>query len=160
MAEVVVSQSREIDAPASVAYGIIADYRDGHPSILPRDAFPNGIEVLRGGVGAGTEIRFSMKVLGRTREVTSTVTEPVPGRLLVETIPDGPVTRFIVDPLESGERCRVTFRTTWSTPGVQGLLERIVAPRALRKIYRAEQALLAARASERARAIESTRISE
>ena len=160
MAEIFVRESREIAAPAPLVYGIIADYRDGHPGILPPDAFPKGLEVLRGGVGAGTEIRFSMTVLGRTREVTSTVTEPEPGRVLVETIPDGPVTRFVVEPLEGGERCRVTFQTSWSTRGVKGLLERLFAPAALRKIYRAEQALLAEQAHRRASAIESTRTRE
>ena len=35
----VVAAEAEVPAPAALVYGILADYRDGHPSILPRPPF-------------------------------------------------------------------------------------------------------------------------
>ena len=78
-----VSVSARIPAPSGRIYGIIADYRNGHPHILP-PAFSN-LEVEQGGVGAGTIIRFNVRALGRTQLFRSVVTEPEPGRVLVET---------------------------------------------------------------------------
>lgn len=43
-----VKASAVIAAPAPVVYSIIADYRHGHPSILPPRYFDN-LEVLAGG---------------------------------------------------------------------------------------------------------------
>ncbi len=51
------SVSALIDAPAAKVYGIIADYREGHPSILPKPFF-GSIQIERGGTGAGTVISF------------------------------------------------------------------------------------------------------
>jgi hypothetical protein len=50
------------------------------------------------------------------------------------------VTTFTVDPAPSG--CTVTIMTTWPARGVQGLVERFVAPRLLRKQYDKELARL------------------
>jgi hypothetical protein len=58
------SVSRHIPAPPARLYSIIADYRAGHPHILPERFFP-GLEVERGGVGAGTVIGFTIAVAGR-----------------------------------------------------------------------------------------------
>src|SRR5512139_3896517 len=53
MAEIRVSESALVPAPASLTYDIIADYRTGHPSILPTEYFGR-LDVLEGGRGAGT----------------------------------------------------------------------------------------------------------
>src|SRR5690606_26579640 len=83
MPEVVVRESAEIAAPPNVVYGIIADYREGHPSILPPRWFTH-LHVERGGVGAGTVIRFGMKSDGRVREMRAEGVGPEPGRGRVE----------------------------------------------------------------------------
>src|SRR5579885_1306861 len=97
-----VAATAVIDAPAPAAYAVIADYRDGHPHILPRPPFVS-LDVEEGGVGAGTVIRFRMRMLGTTREMRATVTEPEPGRVLVESDAAGDVvTTFTVDPVGGG----------------------------------------------------------
>lgn len=147
MPEVVVRESAEIAAPPNVVYGIIADYREGHPSILPPRWFTH-LHVERGGVGAGTVIRFGMKSGGRVREMRAEVSEPEPGRVLVERGLDerGTVTTFTVDPAGSGGT-RVTIQTTWRAPGVAGFLERLLAPALLRRVYREELARLGEKAT-------------
>src|SRR6266403_913529 len=94
-----VTTSAIIPAPAKQLYAIIADYRNGHPHIIPKPYFTY-LEVEQGGIGAGTIIRFQMRVLGRTQNFRAVVTEPDPGRVLVETNNGGEsVTTFTVDPL-------------------------------------------------------------
>jgi hypothetical protein len=138
----------DIDASAAIAYDIIADYREGHPSILPPRYF-TGLEVERGGRGAGTVIVFGMKAMGRVTMSRAEVSEPEPGRVLVETIAVRDlVTTFTVDPL-GAQRSRVTIVTEWPARGVAGLIERLLAPAMLRRIYAEELALLNSVASER-----------
>jgi hypothetical protein len=144
-----VRASAHIDAPADVIYGIIADYRNGHPQILPRKYF-EWLEVEQGGRGAGTVIRFQMRVLGQTRVLRAAVTEPEPGRVLVETDTsgDGPVTTFTVEPEGSGSH--VTFSTEISSVGGPlGVLERFVLGRVLRRVYARELEQLGRVAVER-----------
>jgi hypothetical protein len=52
-----VSASADVRAPAEKVYAILADYRHGHPQIVPRPPF-GLLEVEQGGYGAGTVIRF------------------------------------------------------------------------------------------------------
>jgi uncharacterized protein YndB with AHSA1/START domain len=151
MPRIEVSASRELAAPPDVVYGIIADYRAGHPSILPPKWF-GPLTVVEGGVGAGTRIRFSMKGMGPERPMEAIVAEPEPGRVLTETYPaTGGVTTFIVEPATGGTR--VTFHTTWQKRGLAGLLERIAARPFLRRVYKDEldqlQILAEARAIRR-----------
>ena len=145
-----VTASATMNAPAEQVYNIIADYRNGHPHILPKE-FSN-LVVEEGGYGAGTRIRFQMTAFGQTRTAQAIITEPEPGRVLVETAPDGSVvTIFTVIPLEGG-RSQVTFDTTLkSRDGFLGVLERFMSTRFLQRVYREELALLAALAEKRAR---------
>lgn len=142
MSNVAVEVSREFAGSAPVVYGILADYHEGHPSILPRPWFTH-LDVERGGRGAGTVFRFGMKVGGRVREARAEVTEPDPGRVLAERLLDERdwLTTFTVDPVASG-RVRVTIRTSWTAKGLEGLFERLFAPAMLRRIYREELANL------------------
>ena len=130
--------SAVINAPAAAVYGIIADYRRGHPRILPRE-FRN-LEVEEGGVGDGTLIRFQTRVWGATRTMRAAITEPEPGRVLVEADRDSEtVSTFIVDPAPGGQGVRVTIMTDLAVPaGLRGLVERALSPRLLRRIYAAE----------------------
>jgi hypothetical protein len=130
-----VKASARVGASADVVYGIIADYRNGHPHILPKQYF-EWLEVEQGGRGDGTVIRFQMRVLGQTRVLRAVVTEPEPGRVLVETDTGGggPVTTFTVEP--AGSDSHVTFSTELtSAGGPLGILERFVLRRILRRIY-------------------------
>jgi hypothetical protein len=151
-----VTESALIKAPAELVYNIIADYHNGHPYILPKPYFLN-LEVEQGGVGAGTVIRFQMRVLGKTETFRAAVTEPEPGRVLVESNqPSGSVTTFTVDPVEGGQYAQVTFATDLPSRGsLSGLLERFLITLMLPRIYRKELAQLAAVAEERARASQS-----
>jgi hypothetical protein len=146
MHEVVIQESAEIPAPPQVVYGILADYREGHPSILPPRWFTH-LQVEQGGVGAGTVIRFGMKSGGKVREMRAEVVEPEPGRVLVERGLDerGTITTFTVDPSGTGGT-RVTIRTTWRATGIAGFLERLMAPMLLKPVYREELARLAEKA--------------
>ena len=144
-----VKASATVDAPAEIVYGIIADYRNGHPHILPRKYF-EWLVVEQGGRGEGTVIRFQMRVLGQTRVLRAAVTEPDPGRVLVETDTGGagPVTTFTVEPAGSGSH--VTFSTEMtSTGGPLGVLERFVLRRVLRRVYARELEQLGRVAVER-----------
>ena len=144
-----VEAAARVGAPAEVVYNIIADYRNGHPQILPRQDF-EWLEVEQGGRGEGTVIRFQMRVLGQTRVLRAVVTEPEPGRVLVETDTGGagPVTTFVVEPEGSGSH--VTFSTELtSAGGPLGVLERFVLRRVLRRVYARELEQLGRVAVER-----------
>src|SRR5438093_9464173 len=98
-----VSASAVIAERPQKVYGILADYRQHHPKIVPPEYFRD-MEVLEGGVGAGTRTRFKAHVMGTTREVNHVVSEPEPGRVLTESDLDGAnATTFTVDPVQSGE---------------------------------------------------------
>lgn len=142
-----ISADAHVAATPAGVYGILADYRVGHPDILPRKYF-TGLEVQAGGTGAGTRIRFGMRSFGSVRYLTAEVSEPEPGRVLVETGVEMPiVTSFTVD--AEGEGSRVTIATRWAAPGPGGWLMSLLAPGMLRKVYVAELAELARVAEKR-----------
>ena len=146
-----VSASAIINAPASQVYSILADYRDGHPRILPRQYF-SSLEVERGGVGAGTVIRFQMRAPGMTRTFLADITEPEPGRVLVESnrVEADPtaqsVTTFTVDPIHGGQHAQVTISTALS---VSNWLEGLFTTMFLRRVYAQELKQIASLAEER-----------
>lgn len=129
-----VSASRTIAAPAARIYQVLADYRVGHPRILA-SAFTN-LVVEQGGFGEGTVITFDMRVLGRTSRVRGVVSEPEPGRVLVERYPDtGIVTTFAVEPAGAAQSVvtissDVPARSRFTAP-----LERWLTTRALRPVF-------------------------
>jgi hypothetical protein len=131
-----VAASSLIQAPAERVYAIIADYRDGHPRILPKPYFVS-LNVERGGVGAGTVITFQMKVVGSLQTFHSVITEPEPGRVLVESdAKAGTVTTFTVDPRNNGRHAYVTITTDLPVRGgVFGKLQGRMTERLLRPIY-------------------------
>ena len=148
MGTIRVVAQREIDAPATVLYGYIADNVEHHPRFLP-DAFSD-FRVESGGVGAGTITRFRITAGGRTREYRMAVAEPEPGRVLTESDTGSSlVTTFTVTPAGSGARVQIV--TTWEgAGGIGGVFERLFAPGVLRKIYLAELERLDAYAREQA----------
>lgn len=142
------SASARIEAPPDRLYDLIADYRHGHPRILPRPPFVS-LEVEEGGYGEGTVISVKMRVAGSTQTFRATVTEPRPGRVLVETSDTGYVTTFTVEPEPGGGAARVTIHSEL-TPrrGVLGAIERWTAPRMLPRVFARELELLREAARE------------
>lgn len=148
MVEPDLSAAADIDAPPHVLYAIIADYRTHHPRILPRPPFES-LTVEQGGAGAGTVIRVGIRLLGRSQSYRATVTEPEPGRVLVETNENGYATSFTVDPNTDGVSAKVTIATTLSgRGGIIGALERRFVTWLLRPVYVRELENLAAVAKD------------
>ncbi len=137
------SVSAHIAVPAQTLYSIIADYHQGHPQIIPRPPFISLI-VEEGGVGSGTVIQMRTQLMGKLQTIRCVVTEPEPGRVLVETNDNGYSTSFTVDPRDAGKQAYVTI-TTWMTKGsgVLSALECWFAGRMLRPVYRRELEQLA-----------------
>jgi hypothetical protein len=130
--------SARVHAPADVVYRLIADYRDGHPRIVPPKYFSD-LVVDEGGYGAGTRFHIDMTVLGTTRRMRAVVEEPQPGRVLRERDVDrGIVSTFEVVPV-GGSECDVTIATELpDRGGIAGAVERFVSRRMLPRIYREE----------------------
>ena len=127
-----ITAERVLDAPADVVYRCLADYEHHH---RPEGFLPpsfSDFRVERGGYGAGTVISYKTSFGGAVRAMTADVSEPEPGRVLVEAGP-GAKTVFSVDPV--GQQSRVRFHTILEDRGVQGLLTRIIAPRLLVPLY-------------------------
>ena len=104
-----------------------------HPHFLP-PAFSD-FQVVEGGVGAGTVTTFAVTAGGRTRNYRMNVTEPVPGRTLVETDANSSlVTTFNVEP--QGGKSLVRIHTSWDGAGcIGGFSEKTFAPGAMRRLY-------------------------
>lgn len=148
MARHQVGASALIEVPAAKVYGIIADYRNGHPHILPKPYFIS-LTVEEGGIGAGTVINFQMKMMGEIQTFHATIAEPEPGRLLTETTDRGAVTSFRVEPHEDGQQAFVTISTETDIPdGLMGKFQGWLTTRLLRPIYVAELEQLAAFAAK------------
>jgi hypothetical protein len=121
-------------------YAVIRDYKVHHPAILPKEF--SRLKVLKGGVGAGTAFEFDATIAGRTQTSRMQVTEPEPGRVLVETDATGNVeTKFVVEAIDGGTRTRLTFDTEYTVPaGFLAPLFRWLSRRLMTGIYRREMA--------------------
>lgn len=141
MANIEATSEAVIAASPEAIYAILVDYEDKHQRILPPEHF-NSFKIEAGGHGAGTIISFHTRAAGSERAWHMTVTEPQPGRMLTESDSfSDTITSFILTPV--GDSTRVQIATTWSAKGLRGLLERWLAPSALRPIYEKELARLA-----------------
>jgi len=135
----VISASAVIPARRDRVYSLISNYNDGHPRILPKQF--TSLVVEQGGVGAGTIIRFQMSVLGRKQTFRAAITEPEPGRVLVETDlgTNGAVTTFTVNPGGAPADSHVTISTELPVrSGFLGKIERTMSTLLLRQIYMKE----------------------
>lgn len=132
------SVSKLISSPAHIVYSIIADYNDAHPKILPNPPFIS-LEVVKGGVGAGTEMIVGMEMFRKVQKFGAVVTEPNPGRTLVETTDTGYRTTFSVEPENDGKKSLVTFTTELvGNPGILKRLEFWLTSKLLRPVYKKE----------------------
>ncbi len=147
MRQIYVKAEAVLNARPGDVYAAIADYRHGHPNIVPQENFFD-LQVEQGGYGAGTVLSFKFKTLGVVKTFRHRVSEPEPGRVLVEQDIDTPqntTTTFTVIPVEEGQKAHVEISTTMnSTPGLTGVIERMVVPMINRRVYRKELKLLEA----------------
>jgi hypothetical protein len=144
----IITAERRMNAPADAIYTSIANYRDHHRpgGFLPKQF--SDMRIAAGGVGAGTEVSWVLETGGRKRTISAVISEPAPGRTLVETAA-GIVTTFTVEPQASGALVR--FDTVIDEGGLQGLLTRLFAERLLMPIYEDELARLEAYADQLSR---------
>lgn len=127
--------SAHIDAPPERVYMVFADYAH-HARILPPQ-FRN-LAIERGGVGSGTVITFEVRAFGSVRKFRAGITEPEPGRVMIETdLESGTSTVFTVDPAPGGSQVTLATEIT-QKPGVRGKIERFMSERFLRGLYREE----------------------
>lgn len=138
------AESRAIKAPAARIYNLLADYRNGHPTILPKPTFAD-LTVEQGGYGAGTVIRVTTVAMGQKRYLRLTVTEPKVGRILQEEDPEsGVLTQFIVE--HGPEGSLLTIKSWWQPkPGLKNWLEAWITAKFAGPLYRKELALIAAK---------------
>ncbi len=144
MNQIHVEVSAVIEARPEKVFAILSDYRVSHPAILPKQYFTE-VAVEQGGQGAGTVVRVRMSVMGTQLAYRQVVSEPQPGRVLMESdAAAGVTTTFTVEPLDGGNHSRVTIATDAAVrPGIAGWLERLFNPPMMRRIYRQELQQLA-----------------
>lgn len=141
MSTITVLVSGKVEAPAALVYNIIADYNH-HRNILPPKFFPS-LDIVEGGVGAGTRFTLHAMSLGGRTQMHMAVTEPEPGAVLIERdVNTGLTTTFTVKPISPTES-RVTFETAWQPPsGLKGVIDRYTTPFFMRIVYRQELRIL------------------
>lgn len=134
--------SAVIPAKTEQVWAMLVDYRAAHPETLPKPAFAN-LDVKEGGSGAGTKFDLQMQVLGARRSLSMTVSEPEPGRILLEEDKDAGVsTAFILDPV--GDSCALNIVTsTRTSPGFRGIVESLITPFVVRRVFRKQLRLIA-----------------
>lgn len=134
MPQVKAEASQVIEAAPEKVFGIIRDYQKWHPRILPSQYFRN-LKVEEGGLGAGTVVSFQTVVGGQTRSWRTRVEEPEPGRVLTEhDLNSDTVTIFTVTPSGDGQQSKVLISSVWTG----NIVEKLLAPAMLRKVYEAE----------------------
>ena len=152
MGQIKVKAAEVLDARPEDVYSTIADYRKEHPRILPKENLYD-LQVEEGGYGAGTIIRFKSRILGVEQSFRHRVSEPEPGKVLVEQDIDtiqNLATTFTVIPVEDGKKSQVEISTTMNaSPGIRGFAERVILSIFNPRIYRKEMKLLEAVAQER-----------
>jgi hypothetical protein len=150
----VVAASARIAAAPERVFALLADYRQGRPRMLPAPI--RDFTVERGGYGAGTIVRFRVRIAGRSQTLRAAVTEPDRGRVLAETNLEGrvAVTRFVVTPTVEGRASDVIVSTTLQLrSGIAGAVERFIATRVLGRMHRATLRRLDALVTSTSRAI-------
>jgi len=136
------SVSALIESTPQIVYSIIADYNLNHPMILPKPPFVS-LKVEKGGIGAGTEMIVKMEMFGKLQSFRAVVTEPEPGRILVETTDTGYITTFTVEPRDEGKNSYVTFTTELAeNSGLMKKIEFWMTSKLLRPVYKKELEIL------------------
>jgi Polyketide cyclase / dehydrase and lipid transport len=136
MTKLHVRSERQLPQPADLIYRLIADFEHHHHRFLPPQF--GEIKVIKGGYGAGTEHTFTSTLGGTARAFHMVVSEPEPGRVLIEQDTLSLLeTTTKVTPEGSGSR--IVFETVWQgAGGFTGLLESWFAPGMMRRMYEDE----------------------
>lgn len=144
MATHLISITSLIQAPPQKIYNLIADYRSGHPRILPSPPFGNGIVIEKGGFGEGTRISYQLQSMGKWQTYHAEITEPKPGLELVETVEEnGAVTIFLFNPANNGAYTELIISTAiQGSDGIFGKIEKWMIESFLRPIYLKEIELI------------------
>jgi len=132
----VITASAIIPARRDRVYSLLANYNDGHPRILPKQF--TRLTVEEGGIGAGTIIHVQMSFLGKKQSYRAAITEPEPGRVLIETNLEANswVTTFTVNPAHAPADSNVTISTELPVrAGLPGKIERLFSTLLLRPIF-------------------------
>lgn len=133
-----VSLSRVINAPSSVIYNVLRDYQEGHKHILPSPYFKSW-QVIKGGLGEGTEVLFTIDVYGQQTHYHHIISEPEPGRIICESDQYTPqYSTFTLDPIGRNKTCVTIFSAMPVSRGIKGLMERLFQPTIVRAIFRKE----------------------
>ena len=132
-----------INASPETVYSILSDYEVGHPAILPHPPFV-GLDVESGGRGAGTRFEVRMSVFGSKQSFRMEVTEPDPGRVLVEEDQAaGVMTTFTLEPTAGGSNTRLTIATdARPAEGLRGWVAKRTNPSIMRRIYKKQIAMI------------------
>jgi Polyketide cyclase / dehydrase and lipid transport len=139
MPRIRVEASADVNAKPEDVYALLADYRHGHPLVLPKEHFLD-LQVEAGGQGAGTIITFRLRSGGIETPYRLKVSEPEPGRVLMESDTASTlVTTFTVRPTGGGAQSNVQIATELDVPsGLAGWIQKMLYPPGMRRIYNKE----------------------
>jgi len=146
MGRISVETTRQIPVEAARVFTSIADFKTHRPQwLLP--AYSE-LQVEQGGIGAGTIVRYRLKVGPRERAYRMQIAEPKPGVMLTEQdATSSLLTTWTVSP--NGTGCTVAVASQWNgAGGIGGFFERLFAPRGLRRLYDEQLARLASYAAD------------
>ncbi len=135
MTQIKVVVERIVTAAPATVMDVLGDYKGSRA-----EAWPDMItdyEVVEGGTGAGTRIRYQLHATRRrVRTVEAVVSAPVPGRTLIEADQNSTLrTEWTVAPADAGTS-RISVETSWSgASGIGGFFERTFAPIGIRKLW-------------------------
>ena len=139
MNKIHVEYSAIIEAEPALIYAIFVDFEEAHIAILPKPYFEK-IVLKEGGLGAGTIYDLHMNIFGAKSQAEMHVSEPNPGRTLLEESQDGRVkTTIEVIPINGSTASHVTIQSDFAqSPGLGGFMEKIFIPFIIRHIYKKE----------------------
>ena len=121
---------RELPAGPQRVFALLADYRQARPRLLTSDYVDYRVE--EGGSGAGTVFSYRF----RERPYRVRVESAGPNTLRERDAAASLVTTWRVMPAPN-QRSIVRVVTEWrASRGLGGLVERVFAPRRLRRVYR------------------------
>jgi hypothetical protein len=131
MGQVSASSTVLINAEPDTVFAAVADYNVVRPNILSPQY--SEYEVLQGGVGAGTVVKWKLQATkSRSRVVQSNV--DIAGHTVIEKDANSSmVTNWTVAP--AGPGSSVSVKTSWKgAGGIGGFFEKTFAPLGLKKI--------------------------
>jgi Polyketide cyclase / dehydrase and lipid transport. len=139
-----------IPARPEEVYAVLADYRHEHAHIVPSKYLRN-LEVEAGGVGAGTVIRYRARAFGIERPSRALISEPEPGRVLVEQETTSTLrTTFTVTPTDDPQQAHIQIATHWiPSRNPFKIAEQVLYPVIMRDMYTRSFQLIAQYVAEK-----------